>query len=128
MQLLITHDRCPVCSRAAIPPSNSLSLCTEHDVIQYGISFWLVWVSSPSYVPFQLLVYLIGRAQEAEKSLTAQQQLKTSVYDQHSSNSKPKCSTIPITRKKIYHIPAETRIISNYYKSTELHSLNTKIW
>lgn len=30
----------------------------EHDIIWYGISLWVIWVSSPSGFPSQLLVHL----------------------------------------------------------------------
>ena len=59
-------------AQAAIHPSQPTlsSLYTEHDVLWYGISLWLLWVSWPSCAPSQLLARLLGgRAWETEKSL-----------------------------------------------------------
>ena len=60
-------------ARAVIRPSRATppSLYTEHDVLWYGISLWLVRLSCPGCAPSQLLVHLLaGRAWETEKSLT----------------------------------------------------------
>ena len=34
------------------------SLYADHDIIQYGISLWPVWVSCPGCAPSHLLVHL----------------------------------------------------------------------
>ena len=49
---------CSACSQAAIPPPPSQlpKLYTEHDIIWYRISPWLVQVSYPGCVLSQLLV------------------------------------------------------------------------
>ena len=39
-------------------PSSSLSLYTQHDVIWYGMSLWLAWVTCPGCVPSQFPVPL----------------------------------------------------------------------
>ena len=62
----LTDARAAICPSWPTPPS----LYTEHDVLWYGISLWLVQVSCPGYAPSQLLVHLLaGRARETEKSL-----------------------------------------------------------
>ena len=50
--------QCSAHSRAAIPPPPGQlpQLHTEHDIIWYRISPWLVWVSCPGCDPSQLLV------------------------------------------------------------------------
>ena len=83
-------------ARAAIHPSRPTlpSLYTEHDILWYGISLWLVRVSCPGRAPSQLLVHLLaGRAWESEKSLTYKRYLattKTSECYQHYSHTKSK--------------------------------------
>ena len=79
------------------PPllANSPSLYTEHDVLWYGISLWLVQVSCPGHAPSQLLVHLLaGRDWETEKSLAWDKRnlatTKTLVCYQHYSHTKSK--------------------------------------
>ena len=63
--------QCPASPWAAIAPSwmSPPTLYTEHDILWYGISLWLLQVSYPAYDPSQLLVPLLsGRAWETEKS------------------------------------------------------------
>jgi len=85
----------PALEQWSQPLVYSSSLCTEHEVIWYGIPLWPVWVSCPGYGPSQLLVHLLaGRALEAEKCLTQYKHClvttTTSVCYQHYSHTKSK--------------------------------------
>ena len=52
----LEHDAQPVPEPSFPPLSSSPRLYTEHDIIWYQISPWLVGVSYPGCVPSQLLV------------------------------------------------------------------------
>lgn len=90
--------------------ANSPSLYIGHKVLWYGISLCPVWVSCTGCAPSQLLVCLhAGSAWEAEKTLTAQQQLKLQLTISIILSLNPKLSTLLATKKKINYILAETR-------------------
>ena len=63
----LTDARAAIGTSRPTPPS----LYTEHDILWYRISLWLVQVSCAGCAPSQLLVHLrAGRAWESEKSMT----------------------------------------------------------
>ena len=77
-------DWCPaslwaVATLEDVPPPDPKFVITEHDVIKYGTALWLVWVSSPSCVPSQILAHYPstcwGRQSDKQESFDAVQAL-----------------------------------------------------
>lgn len=90
-------------------PVDSPNLYTGHDLLEYAMSLWAVWVSCPALLPPELLVYL----------LTGMSQFGVSTTKQHLQQPcvssvlivSPKHSSVPAARRKINSSPAETRAV-----------------
>lgn len=107
---------CPSLSSDCQLTANSPHLCTGHDTIWYGISFWLLQVICPGHGSSWPLVPLLPqRAWEPEQSSRLCKHTlattETSMCYQHYTHAKFQTQPVLATKKQITSILAENRTL-----------------